>query len=190
MRLLECDARVEVIAPAITEALGALARQGRIGYQPRPAVPNDVAGAFLVFAATDDALLNDALGQTARDSGILVNVATDPDGCTFIVPSVFTRGDLTVAVSTAGGSPALAKRVRERVEAVVGPEYDAFLLALRELREKAQAQIADAVVRHAVYRQALDSDLFAIALRGNRDAITARIAALIADAPGPGGGQR
>ena len=101
------------------------------------------------------------------------------DACTFIVPSVFRRGDLTVAVSTDGGSPALAKRLRERLEATIGPEYEAFLAALRELREQAQTHIADSAARQALYRTALDSDLFAEVARGDRQAVAARIAALL-----------
>jgi precorrin-2 dehydrogenase/sirohydrochlorin ferrochelatase len=184
VRLLECGALVEVIAPTVTPHLDALAGEGRIRCRCRPATPDDVPGAFLVFVATDDPAVNRVLAQSAQQSGALVNVADDPDACTFIVPSVFRRGDLTVAVSTAGGSPALAKRLRERLEATIGPEYEAFLSALRELREAAHAQIPDTAERQAVYREALDSDLFAVAARGDREAVAARIAALIARAPG------
>jgi precorrin-2 dehydrogenase / sirohydrochlorin ferrochelatase len=178
-RLLECGAAVEVVAPAATPGLEALADDGRIRLWRRPARPEDVADAFLVFAATDDPAVNRALAGSARARGTLVNVADDPDACTFLVPAVFRRGDLTVAVSSGGGSPALAKRLRERLEATIGPEYEAFLAALRQLREEAQARISDPAVRQTLYRQALDSDLFATAAGGDREAVTAQIAALL-----------
>jgi precorrin-2 dehydrogenase/sirohydrochlorin ferrochelatase len=182
-RLLECGARVDVVTPAASAGLEALAAEGRIGLARRAARPGDVAGAFLVFAATDDPAVNRTLARSARESGALVNVADDPDACMFIVPSVFRRGDLTVAVSTGGGSPALAKRLRERLEATIGPEYEAFLAALRELRDQAQTRIPDTAGRQAVYRKALDSDLFAEAARGDRQAVAARIADLLGRSP-------
>ncbi len=179
MRLLESGAAVHVVARAATPKLEALASSGQIRLSRRGASPDDLTGALLVFVATDDAAVNRALAGSAREGGGLVNVADDPDACSFMLPAVFRRGDLTIAVSTAGGSPALAKRLRERLEATIGPEYEAFLAALRILREQAHAQIPDAALRQALYRQAVDSDLFTVAAGGDREAVMARIAALL-----------
>jgi len=184
-RLLDCGAEVQVVSPAVTERLAALAQAGRIGLQQRPALPADLAGAFLVFVATNDPAANRAAAETARGQASLVNVADDPAACSFQVPSVLQRGDLTLTVSTRGGSPALAKKLRQRLEATIGPEYEAFLAALRTLREQAQARIAEPAARQALYRRALESDLFEAAAAGDAAAVAARIETLLA-VPAPG----
>lgn len=183
--LLACGAAVRVVSPVVSAALDTLAESGAIRLSRRRVRAADLAGAFLVFAATDDPAVNARVAALARTSGGLVNVADDPAACAFHVPASFRRGDLTVAVSTGGGSPALAKRLRQRLEAAVGPEYDAFLSALRELRERARRQLADPRARQAIYRRAVESDLFECAVRGDRAAVQARIAALLEERPNP-----
>lgn len=178
-RLLQYGAEVCVVSPEATSALAGLAEGGRIALQVRPARPSDLAGAFLVFAATNDPGLNRVLADTARRQGILVNVADDPAGSSFHVPARVQRGDLTVTISTAGGSPALAKKLRQRIEAIIGPEYEAFLAALRTLRAQTQERIADPATRQALYRQAVESDLFEEAAAGRADVVAARIEALV-----------
>jgi precorrin-2 dehydrogenase/sirohydrochlorin ferrochelatase len=184
-RLLQCGAEVSVVAAEATGPLAGLAEAGRIRLQVRAARPSDLAGAFLVFAATNDPGLNRVLADTARRQGSLVNVADDPAGSSFHVPSQVQRGDLTITISTAGGSPALAKKLRQRVEATIGPEYEAFLVALRSLRAQAQERIADPATRQALYRQALESDLFEDAATGRADVVAARIEALLQAAAAP-----
>jgi precorrin-2 dehydrogenase / sirohydrochlorin ferrochelatase len=119
------------------------------------------------------------VAEEIRGVGGLVNVADAPEASNFLVPSVVRRGDLTIAISTAGGSPALAKRLRQRLEAIIGPEYEAFLGALRQLRAQARQAIPDPAERQALYRRAVDSDLFEHAARGDRAAVAACIAELL-----------
>jgi precorrin-2 dehydrogenase/sirohydrochlorin ferrochelatase len=168
-----------VVTPEATDALAGMASVGRITLQVRPVRPSDLAGAFLVFAATNDSGLNRVLAEAARRQGSLVNIADDPAGSSFHVPSRVQRGDLTITISTAGGSPALAKKLRQRIEATVGPEYEAFLAALRTLRAQAQARIADPAARQALYRQAVESDLYEDAAAGRTELVAARIEALV-----------
>ena len=181
--LQECGAEVEVVSPATTRQIADLAARGAIRLARRPVRPTDLDRAFLVFAATDNADVNQSVAQEVRKAGGLVNVADAPEACTFLVPSVVRRGDLTIAISTGGGSPALAKRLRQRLEATIGPEYEAFLAALRELRVRAQQAIADPTERQAVYRRAVDSDLFEHAARGDKAAVAACILDLLQRTP-------
>ncbi len=178
--LLDCGAAVEVVSPVTTPKLTALAAAGTIRLARRAVRPDDLTGAFLIFVATDDPVVNHSVAVQAREAGGLVNVADAPEACTFQVPSAVRRGDLTIAISTGGGSPALAKRLRQRIEATIGPEYEAFLAALRELRALAREAVLDPVERRAVYRRALDSELFDHAARGDRAAVKACIADLLA----------
>ena len=184
-RLLECGAEVSLVSPTATARLAGLAQAGRIARQARPARPADLEGAFLVFVATDDPELNRTLAQAARGQGSLVNVADDPAGSSFHVPSLVQRGDLTITISTRGGSPALAKKLRQRLEATIGPEYEAFLVALRALRAQAQERFADPAARQTLYRLAVESDLFENAAAGRTDAVAARIEALVRAAAQP-----
>ena len=177
--LLDCGAAVEVVSPVTTQKLTALAAAGTIRLARRAVRSDDLAGAFLVFVATDDPVVNHTVAVQAREAGGLVNVADAPEACTFQVPSAVRRGDLTIAISTGGGSPALAKRLRQRIEATIGPEYEAFLAALRELRTLAREAVLDPAERRAIYRRALDSELFDHAARGDRAAVKACIADLL-----------
>jgi precorrin-2 dehydrogenase/sirohydrochlorin ferrochelatase len=181
--LLECGADVEVVSPATTARLGALAASGAVRVRRRPVRPSDLSDAFLVVVATDDPQVNREVAEHVRTTGGLVNVADDLEACSFLVPSVLRRGDLTIAISTGGGSPALAKKLRQRLEQTIGPEYEAYLAALRLLRERARRAIADPQVRQAVYRRAVESDLFERAARGDAAAVAACIEELLQVAP-------
>ncbi len=177
--LVECGADVEVVSPTTTARLAGLAMAGRIRLRRRPVRPADLPGAFLVVVATDDPEVNREVAERVRSAGGLVNVADDPEACTFLVPSVVRRGDLTIAISTGGGSPALAKKLRQRLEQTIGPEYEAFVGALRLLRERTRQVVADPAERQAIYRRAVDSDLFEHAARGDSAAVAARIEDLV-----------
>jgi precorrin-2 dehydrogenase / sirohydrochlorin ferrochelatase len=181
--LLECGADIEVVSPACTQRIAELAAARAIRLAYRTLQPDDLARAFLVFAATDDAQVNRGVGDAVRNAEGLVNVADAPEACTFLVPSVVRRGDLTIAISTGGGSPALAKKLRQRLEATIGPAYEAFLGALRELRARAQELIPDPEERQALYRRAVDSSLFEHAARGDQAAVAACIAELLQQSP-------
>ncbi len=134
--LLEAGARLTVIAPLLDPRLGELRDRGVIAHVNRGYVPGDLAGAFLVFAATDTPAVNRAVADEARSRGILVCVADDPARGNVTLPSVVRRGDLLIAISTGGKSPALARAIRERLEREFGPEYGEALEILGAVREK------------------------------------------------------
>jgi precorrin-2 dehydrogenase len=177
--LVECGAGVEVVSPKATARLMSLASSGRIRLRRRPVRAADLPGAFLVVVATDDPQVNREVAGRVKKTGGLVNVADDPAACSFLVPSVVRRGDLTVAISTGGGSPALAKRLRQRLEQTIGPEYEAFVAALRLLRERVRHAVVDPEERQTIYRRAVESDLFEAAARGDSAAVAARIEDLV-----------
>jgi len=181
--LLEAGADVAVVSPVVTPRIADLAARGAIRLARRTVRPADLDRVFLAFAATDDAEVNQGVAREVRSAGGLVNVADAPEACDFHVPSVVRRGDLTIAISTGGGSPALAKRLRQRLEATIGPEYEAFLAALRELRARAKEVIADPAERQALFRRAADSDLFEHASRGDKAAVAACISELLQRTP-------
>jgi precorrin-2 dehydrogenase/sirohydrochlorin ferrochelatase len=132
--LLEAGADVTVISPDLTAGLTAHARAGKIHHYPRAYRPGDIDGAMLVYAATDDAGLHQRLHDEARARGILINVADVPALCTFIAPAVMSRGELKIAVSTGGASPAMAARIVRKLEETFGSEYGLTLAVLRAAR--------------------------------------------------------
>lgn len=130
--LLDAGARVRLVAP------DALAEGDRSGVEivPRPYRPGDLEGAALAFAATDSRETNAAVAREARQRGIPVCVADAPDEGDFVLPALLRRGELTVAVSTGGQSPALAALVREHLAENLGPEWATVLEIAAALRRK------------------------------------------------------
>ena len=134
--LLECGARVTVVSPQVTNKLNELAGQGRIVLKRRAFLETDLKDAFLVFGATDDRTLNRRLHREAEKRRRLCNIADQPELCSFVLPAVVRQGDLSIAVSTAGKSPAFARHLRSQMEAMFGPEYGQFLDLMGAIREK------------------------------------------------------
>jgi precorrin-2 dehydrogenase/sirohydrochlorin ferrochelatase len=175
--LLSCGARVRLVSPRVTSSLSRLSSS--LDVISRPYRATDLDGTFIVFAVTDDPVVNETVAREARARGILVNVADSPSLCDFIVPSVVSRGDLQVAISTGGASPALAAHLRAELERVVGPEYAELVTLLESVRERVRAEIADPERRRAVLEQLVRSDLLALIRQGDRPAIQARVEAIM-----------
>ena len=135
-RLLESGACVEVVGKELTPQLSAWKGEGRIVHCDSLYEDGCLAGASLVIGATNDGDVNCNIAQDARRRGIPVNIVDDPAQCDFILPSVVEQGDLQILVSTGGKSPALARKIREELEGLYGPEYAVLLSILGELREK------------------------------------------------------
>jgi precorrin-2 dehydrogenase len=134
--LLEHGATVQVVAKELTASLEELRRAGRIEFLGEEFSETFVDGVFVVFAATDDASLNRRVSRTAQQRSLLVNAVDQPADCNFIVPSVLSRGDLVIAVSTSGKSPAFARKVRVELEQSFGEEYGLFLHLMGNLRKE------------------------------------------------------
>ncbi len=132
--LLECGGVVEVISPELVEELREQHRQGRLSWRDSPYQSGDLAGAFLVIAATDDEEVQAAVFAEASAANQLINVADVPPRCNFILPALVSRGDLVIAVSTAGQSPALARRIRKQVAEAYGDEYGTVVEIMGRLR--------------------------------------------------------
>jgi siroheme synthase-like protein len=132
--LAACGARVTVVSPCLHEAFATL----EVDWSRRRYRRRDLRGAFLVVAATSDRPLNVRVHRDAEARGILCNVADVPELCSFILPAVHREGPIAVAVSTGGASPALAKRIRDRVAGIVGPEHAELAEELARLRPDAK----------------------------------------------------
>jgi len=164
--LLDSGARVTVISPQIDSKLESL--EG-VSIIHRVYEPGDVNGYMLVFAATDDRVINTRVSKEAISLGIPVNVVDDPELCSFIVPAVVRRGDLMIAVTTSGSSPTLSKRLRSDLEHTYGYEYGELVDILRELRDVVKIRYETMAEREAAYARIIDSDIIEMLRAGKRN---------------------
>jgi siroheme synthase-like protein len=139
--LLACDGRVEVVAPHAVAELEALAREGSIAWTRRGYDPADLAGAFMVIAATDDTELNIRVWEDGEAQAMLVNVVDVPPLCNFILPAIVRTGPLAIAISTAGASPALAKRMKREIGELFGEPYARLAVMLNDVRGWAKSTL-------------------------------------------------
>ena len=134
--LLAANAAVNVIAPRATDRIAVLAGSGELTLHLRDYTTGDLAGQFLAVAATNVPAVNRAVFAEAEASGVLINAVDDPPFCDFYFPSVVRRGDLQIAISTAGHSPALAQRLRKEINALLPLDTGDWLAELGNLRRE------------------------------------------------------
>jgi len=137
--LLAAEARLRVIAPRVRPEIAALAREGRLEVAGREFSDSDLDEIFLVIAATDDPAVNAAVYRGAVERNILCNSVDDPPHCDFYFGSIVSRGDLRIAISTAGESPALAQRLRREIDEQLPHDLGPWLHDLGELRREVLA---------------------------------------------------
>ena len=137
--LMAAGARVTVVSRELTSGLAELAAQGKIRFIQGDFAASHLDGMTLVVGATDDQEVNRQVSTAARNRGLFVNIVDAPELCTFIVPAQVRRGPLTLAISTGGASPALARKVREELEQQFGPDYGRYLRVLQAVRERVLA---------------------------------------------------
>jgi siroheme synthase-like protein len=137
--LLRAQARIRVVAPEVSAAFVKPIRDGRIEWIPRKFAARDLDGATLAIAATSGPGVNASVFREAEARGILCNAVDDIENCHFYYGSIVQRGDLQIAISTNGKSPALAQRLRQELEQQFGPEYEVWLEWLGAARELLRA---------------------------------------------------
>jgi siroheme synthase-like protein len=137
--VLTAGARIRLIAPSITPQIAAWVRFGKIDWLPKEFEAEDLHGAFLAIAATSAPGVNETVFRDAEARGILCNAVDDIEHCHFYYGAVVQRGDLQIAISTNGKSPALAQRLRRELETEFGPEYEVWLQWLGAAREALRA---------------------------------------------------
>ncbi len=155
--LLKAGAVVTVISPELTETIARWAKLGSINVLTRHYQAGDLAGYEVAFVATNHSDLSAIVSEEAKGYGVWVNAADDPAHCDFILPSVIRRGDLTVAVSTGGGSPAFSRLIREDLERHFGSEYGALAALAAEVRKELRER--SITPDYATWRNALTGEL-------------------------------
>lgn len=164
--LLDCGATVTVVSRALHQDLAQLAEAGTISLIHRDYTPGDLKDAFIAIVATTETDTNKRVAGEAKRQGVLVNVVDDLEQSDFIVPACLRRGDLTIAISTAGRSPALARKIRARLEGDFGEEYTSLVSLINEVRTELKQR--GVTVSSSAWQKALDVDWLLGLLRNSQ----------------------
>jgi len=177
--LLTAGAKVKVISPDLTSYLRTLSKENAIEHIERTYQTGDLTGAFMVICATDQVEINHKVWQEASANRQLVNVVDDTPRCNFIAPAILRKGDLTLAISTAGKAPALAVRLKERLQEQLGTEYERFLELSGQLREPLARHVPDFETRKALWYELVDSDALNLLAQGDEPAALETISQIV-----------
>jgi precorrin-2 dehydrogenase / sirohydrochlorin ferrochelatase len=177
--LLACDGEVVLVAPDAIEPLQKLAEEGSIAWERREYTPADLEGTFMVIAATSDTDVNIGIYDDAEKRAMLVNVVDVPPLCNFILPAIIRTGPLAIAISTAGASPALAKRIRNQIADEYGEPYANLAVMLNEVRGWAKGTLPTYQDRKEFFESIVNGDPDPVELlrTGNEAAVRDLIAA-------------
>jgi len=167
MTLVDCGANVTVVSPFASGKLLELANRGIIILEKRPYRTTDLNGMFLVIGTTDDEELNRQISMDAEKLNMLCNIADRPKACNFILPSIVSREDLTISISTSGKSPALAKKLRIELEKQFGNEYADFLRLMGAIRKKLLSRKHEPEAHKHLFEQLITGNLLDM-VRGRR----------------------
>ncbi|MDP2644343.1 MAG: bifunctional precorrin-2 dehydrogenase/sirohydrochlorin ferrochelatase [Desulfobacterales bacterium] len=171
--LLSCGAGVTVVSPEASGEIRQLAAAGSVRWRPRPYESSDLGGMFLVIGATDNEELNLQIHTDAERRGKLCNIADQPKASNFIVPSIVNRGDLIVAISTSGKSPAFSKKLRRDLESYFGDEYAVFLRLMGAIRSKLLRAKHEPEVHKPLFELLIEGGLLEMIREENKDAVDA-----------------
>ncbi|MBA2440396.1 MAG: bifunctional precorrin-2 dehydrogenase/sirohydrochlorin ferrochelatase [Thermoleophilaceae bacterium] len=177
--LLACNGEVTLVAPEAIEALRDLAAEGSIRWERRAYEPRDLEGAFMAIAATSDTEVNIRVYEDAEARAMLVNVVDVPPLCNFILPAIIRTGPLAIAISTAGASPALAKRIRNQIAEEYGEPYAKLAMLLNEVRGWAKGTLPTYQDRKEFFESIVNGEPDPVELlrRGDERAVRDLIAA-------------
>jgi precorrin-2 dehydrogenase/sirohydrochlorin ferrochelatase len=171
--LLACDGDVTLVAPDAIEPLRDLADEGSISWERREYRPEDLEGTFMVIASTDDTDVNIKVYEDAERRAMLVNIVDVPPLCNFILPAVVRTGPLAIAISTAGASPALAKRIKAEIAEEYGEPYARLAILLNEVRGWAKGTLPTYQDRKAFFESIVNGqpDPVELLRRGDEQAV-------------------
>ena len=179
-KLRDAGAKITVVSPQVTAGILEAVRQGRLDWQAREYRAGDLRGAFLGIATTNVRSVNKSISEEAEELGVLINVVDEPAQCSFIAPSIVNRGTVTVAISTAGASPALARKLRE--ELTVSPVLDWADLAGITSQARKRVKKQGVAVDPQRWQCCLTPDLLQLAQEGREEeALTSLMAKLTGD---------
>jgi len=179
--LLIYGCTIYISSPHLTPHLQQLVAIKKIHHIPDESLDTYMDDAFMVIAATDDAEVNSKIASQAKKHGLLINAVDQPKDCNFIMPSIVKRGNLQIAISTAGKSPALAKKIRKNLESSFPPEYDSLTKLLGIIRAKLLSQDQPSLKNKIIFQQLVDSNLLEMITHKNWDGMRATLQSILGE---------
>ena len=177
--LLQCAAKVTVVSLETTAEIEKLDDEGAVRLINRQFIPSDLDGMFLVFGATDNDALNRQIHEAAEHRGVLCNIADHPEECNFILPAIVRQGELVIAISTSGTSPAFAKKLRKDLEQVFGREYAEFLQLMGAIRKKLLKEDHKPEAHKHLFERLINENLITMIKERNHGAINALLSEVL-----------
>jgi len=174
LSLLKSGASVTLVSPKLTPPLQELADRDKIHLIRSEFQKNHLEGFYLVIGATDREEINTCIAGEAERRDILYNIVDVPKQCSFFVPSLVVRGDLLIAISTQGKSPALAKKIRRRLQEDFGEEYKDFLTVMGEIRKQTLRSSLSQSARAILFESLVDSNILELFREGKKEEARAR----------------
>jgi precorrin-2 dehydrogenase/sirohydrochlorin ferrochelatase len=169
LQLLDAGARVNLVSPDLTPPLAELAARGKIRYRKGRFAAFDLLGASIVISATNDRETNEAVARLAAERRVLFNAVDQPGLCQFITPALVTRGRLQISISSSGGSPSVAQRVKREISSLIGDEYGQLLELAAELRTFAKERLPALEQRKELLRAFVESEALDLLREGRED---------------------
>jgi len=179
--LLTYGCTIYISSPHLTPHLQQLVTTKKMHHIPYESLDTYMDDTFMVIAATDDAEVNSKIASQAKKHGLLINTVDQPKDCNFIMPSIVKRGNLQIAISTAGKSPALAKKIRKNLESTFGPEYDSLTKLMGIIRTKLLSQDQSSSKNKIIFQQLVDSNLLEMIKRKNWDGMRATLESILGE---------
>jgi precorrin-2 dehydrogenase/sirohydrochlorin ferrochelatase len=179
--LLIYGCTIYISSPHLTPHLQQLVATKKIHRIPYESLDTYLDDTFMVIAATDDTQVNSTIASRAKKHGLLINTVDQPKDCNFIMPSIVKRGNLQIAISTAGKSPALAKKIRKDLESSFPPEYDLFVELLGIIRTKLLSQDQPSSKNKVIFQQLVDSNLLEMITHKNWDGIQTALRSILGE---------
>lgn len=179
--LLTYGCQIYIISTHLTPYLKELVTKNKIHHIPYESLSKFLDDAFMVIVATDDPEVNSQIASQAKKRGILVNAVDQPGDCNFIVPSIVKRGGLQIAISTSAKSPALAKKIREEMDCMFGPEYASFIDLLGLLRIQLLSKGQPSSQNKIIFQRLVDSKLLELIKEGNWDAVRSTLTSVLGE---------
>jgi precorrin-2 dehydrogenase/sirohydrochlorin ferrochelatase len=182
MQLLESGARVRVVSPNLTPTLTRLAHAGEIAHRRGEFDEADLDGVWLVIGATDDGQVNQQVAHAAERRHLFCNIVDVPSLCSSLAPAIVARGDVLIAISTSGHSPALAQRLKREIAARVGQEYAQLADLMSRWRAPVLETIPHQPQRAEIFHRLVESDILDLLRAGQREQAEQRARQLVEQA--------
>jgi precorrin-2 dehydrogenase/sirohydrochlorin ferrochelatase len=179
LNLLRYGCHIRVVSHELTAQLEKLVAENKIKHIPEQSLNQAMSKACMVIAATDDPVVNGQIASRAKERGLLFNAVDQPRDCNFIMPSIVRSGDLQIAISSGGKSPALTKKIRKEMQALFGSEYGCFVELLGMLRTEVLARSDRSSENKRTFENLVNSDLLELIRKGDIGGVKSRLKSIL-----------